>query len=51
MRVDENHIRESIVKPGAKVVAGYEDMMPPVPLDDREIQGIVAYIQSLKDGP
>ena len=51
VRVDENHIRESIVKPGAKVVAGYEDMMPPVPLDDREIQGIVAYIQSLKDGP
>jgi cytochrome c oxidase subunit 2 len=51
IRVDENYIRESIVKPGAKISAGYEDMMPPIPLDDREIQGIVAYIQSLKDGP
>jgi cytochrome c oxidase subunit 2 len=51
VRVDENYIRESIVKPGAKISAGYEDMMPPIPLDDREIQGIVAYIQSLKEGP
>jgi len=51
VRVDENYIRESIVKPGAKIRAGFEDMMPPVPLDDREIQGIVAYVQSLKEGP
>ena len=51
VRVDENHVRESILKPGAKIRAGFDDMMPPVPLDDREIQGIVAYIQSLKDGP
>ncbi|MEI7704606.1 MAG: cytochrome c oxidase subunit II [Deltaproteobacteria bacterium] len=50
-KVDENYIRESIVTPGAKIVAGFDDMMPPVPLDDREIQGIVAYIQSLKEGP
>jgi len=51
VRVDENYIRESIVKPGAKIRAGFEDMMPPVPLDDREIQGIVTYVQSLKEGP
>ncbi len=48
--VDENYVRESIVKPGAKVVAGFEDMMPPTPLDDREIQGIVEYLKSLKEG-
>ncbi len=48
--VDENYIRESIVKPGAKVVDGYDDIMPPTPLDDREIQGVATYIQSLKEG-
>jgi cytochrome c oxidase subunit 2 len=50
VRVDENYIRESIVKPGAKVVDGYDDIMPPTPLDDREIQGVATYIQSLKEG-
>jgi cytochrome c oxidase subunit 2 len=49
-KVDENYLRESIVKPGAKVVAGYDDMMPPTPLEEREIQGIIAYVQSLKEG-
>ena len=45
--VDENYLRESIVKPGAKVVAGYEDVMPPIPLEEREMLGIIAYVQSL----
>jgi cytochrome c oxidase subunit 2 len=49
-KVDENYVRESILKPGAKIVAGYEDMMPPTPLEEREIQGIIAYMQSLKEG-
>lgn len=49
-RVDENYVREAIVKPGAKIVEGYEDMMPPSPLEEREIQGIIAYMQSLKEG-
>jgi cytochrome c oxidase subunit 2 len=51
VRVDENYVRESIVKPGAKVVAGYDDVMPPIPLEDREFQGIVTYLQGLKEGP
>ncbi|HET8723589.1 MAG TPA: cytochrome c oxidase subunit II [Anaeromyxobacteraceae bacterium] len=50
VKVDENYVRESIVKPGAKIVAGYDDMMPPSPLEEREIQGIIAYMQSLKEG-
>lgn len=49
-RVDENYVREAIVKPGARIVEGYEDMMPPSPLEEREIQGIIAYMQSLKEG-
>ncbi len=36
--------------PGAKIGAGYDDMMPPSPLEEREIQGIIAYMQSLKEG-
>lgn len=50
VKVDENYIRESIVKPGAKIAAGYDDIMPAIPLEDREIQGVVVYVQSLKEG-
>lgn len=47
VKVDENYLRESIVKPGAKVAQGYEDVMPPIPLEERELLGVIAYIQSL----
>jgi len=47
VKVDENYLRESIVKPGAKIVAGYEDMMPPSPLEERDLLAVIAYIQSL----
>jgi cytochrome c oxidase subunit 2 len=47
VKVDENYLRESIVKPGAKIVAGYEDLMSPFALDEREMLGVIAYIQSL----
>jgi cytochrome c oxidase subunit II len=47
IQVDENYLRESIVKPGAKVAHGYEDVMPPIPLEERELLGVIAYIQSL----
>jgi cytochrome c oxidase subunit II len=51
VRVDENYLRESILVPAARLVAGYDDLMPPVPLEEREIQAVIAYIQSLKEGP
>jgi cytochrome c oxidase subunit 2 len=47
VKVDENYLRESIVKPGAKIVAGYEDLMAPFALEERELLGVIAYIQSL----
>jgi cytochrome c oxidase subunit 2 len=50
VKVDENYVRESIVKPGAKIVAGYEDLMPPIPLEERELLGVIAYMQSLIPG-
>jgi len=49
VKVDEAYIRESIVAPAAKITAGFDNVMPPIPLEEREMQGIVAYIQSLKD--
>ncbi|HVP67412.1 MAG TPA: cytochrome c oxidase subunit II [Anaeromyxobacteraceae bacterium] len=49
VKVDEAYIRESIVTPDAKIRAGFDNVMPPIPLEEREIQGVVAYIQSLRD--
>jgi cytochrome c oxidase subunit II len=49
--VDENYLRESIVSPSAKVVAGFDDVMPPQPLEERELLALIAYLQSLKETP
>ena len=48
--VDENYIRESILNPQAKIVAGYQPVMPTFQgiLDDRQVDALVAYIKSLK---
>lgn len=49
---DENYIRESILEPGKKVVAGYQAVMPTYQgrLKEREITAIIAYLQSLGEG-
>ena len=48
--VDENYIRESILNPQAKVVAGFEPVMPTFQglLREIEIKGVIAYIKELK---
>lgn len=45
--VDENYLRESILNPQAKVVAGFEPVMPTFQglLREIEIKGIIAYIK------
>lgn len=51
---DANYLRESILDPNAKVVAGYVPAMPSFQgqLSDVELDGIIAYMQSLSDlGP
>ncbi len=50
VQVDENYLRESIVAPAAKVVAGYSPVMPPYAgqLTDEQIDGLIAYIKTLK---
>jgi len=49
LRVDEDYIRESILDPNAKIVKGYQAVMPTYQgrLSDREISAVIAYIQSL----
>jgi cytochrome c oxidase subunit 2 len=48
--VDENYIRESIQKPQAKIVKGFNPVMPPYTKDmigDEDMNAIVSYIKSL----
>lgn len=50
VQVDENYIRESILNPQAKVVAGYDPVMPTYQgiLKDQQIDALIAYIKSLQ---
>jgi cytochrome c oxidase subunit 2 len=45
--VDEEYLRESLLKPGAKVVAGFANVMPPVPLEERDLKALAAYLETL----
>ena len=46
---DENYIRESILNPGAKVVAGFKPIMPSFQgqVSEESLMALVAYIKSL----
>ncbi|MDH3255123.1 MAG: cytochrome c oxidase subunit II [Acidobacteriota bacterium] len=47
--VDENYLRESILNPAAKVVAGYNALMPTYQgrLSEEDLVGLILYIKSL----
>ncbi len=49
--VDENYIRESILNPQAKIVAGFQPVMPPYQgiLKPQEVDALIAFIKSLKE--
>jgi cytochrome c oxidase subunit 2 len=49
--VDHEYLRESLVQPGAKIVAGFPNVMPPLALEERELQGLAAYLQTLAENP
>lgn len=48
--VDENYLRESLLNPKAKVVNGFDPVMPTYQtiLKDKQIDALIAYIKSLK---
>jgi cytochrome c oxidase subunit 2 len=50
VEVDTNYLRESILNPQAKVVRGFQPVMPTYrgSLNDRQIDALIAYMQSLQ---
>jgi len=48
--VDEEYLRESMLQPNAKVVQGFQPVMPTYQgqLTDREISGLIEYIKTLQ---
>jgi cytochrome c oxidase subunit 2 len=50
---DDAYIRESILAPAAKIVAGYQPLMPPFQgqLSEEDIFSLTAYIKSLQSQP
>ncbi len=53
VKVDEKYIRESILKPTAKTVAGYAPLMPSFQgqVTEEQIIQIIQYIKGLKENP
>ncbi|MFT3912711.1 MAG: c-type cytochrome [Anaeromyxobacteraceae bacterium] len=47
VKADDEYIRESLQKPGAKVVAGFPNVMPPAVLPDGDLKALIAYLESL----
>ena len=49
---DENYLRESILEPRARIVAGYQALMPTFQgqVDEEELVLLIEYIKSLSDG-
>lgn len=45
---DEAYLRESILKPEAKIVHGFDDLMPKPELTDEEVNQIMEYLKTLK---
>ena len=45
---DDDYIRESIEDPGAKIHAGFANLMPELGLDDDQINDVIAYIKTLE---
>lgn len=50
VQVDENYVRESILNPQAKIVAGYDPIMPTFQgqLNEAQLMQLVSYIKSMK---
>jgi cytochrome c oxidase subunit 2 len=48
--VDEAYVRESMMYPQAKIVNGFEPIMPSFQglLKENQIKGLIAFIQSLQ---
>ena len=52
VKIDENYIRESLMDPNAKVVAGFPPVMPTYKgrLTDKQVNALIDYLKSLGEG-
>jgi cytochrome c oxidase subunit 2 len=52
VQADESYVRESILNPGAKVVSGFQNIMPSFQgqLSEQNILALIAYVKSLSAG-
>lgn len=49
VKVEDNYIRESILRPSAKIVKGYENgNMPPFVFTDAKLDAIITYLKTVK---
>ncbi len=50
LTADEGYVRESILTPGAKIVAGYENIMPTYQglVSEEGVLELIAYLKSLQ---
>jgi cytochrome c oxidase subunit 2 len=48
VRADAAYIEESIRDPGARIVEGFDDLMPGDPISDEDLRVLVAYIKGLR---
>ncbi len=48
VEVDDNYLRESILEPGAKIVAGYQNVMPAAygNLNERQVNALIEFIKT-----
>ena len=46
--VDDAYLHESIVDPDAKIVDGYDDLMPEPVLTEKEVDEMIAYLKTIK---
>jgi cytochrome c oxidase subunit 2 len=51
--VDEAYVREAILQPSAKVIAGYQPIMPTFQgvVSEEQLLELVEYVKSLKSDP
>lgn len=48
--VNDAYLKESILNPGAKIVRGFQPIMPPQNFNDQDLSALIAYIKGVKGG-
>ena len=48
VKMDEAYIKTAIQNPNSQIHAGFPPSMPVTPLSDKEIEGVIEYIKTLK---